>query len=328
MSQSLRYCYTRKMKMSRAYRRKADSSQSLFKGTLHLVQVNYGGVQMSDADQAAAYQYTALSANAIRAYCIQYGACSVNVDNRIYPFSWPTSTYSDSDLQNWTKSLCTKYNFPAQDAVLFLSPPGATNTDAPYSSGILGYHNATGTHQPYIFVNVMGTNLTVPDEKDVYATALSHEIAEMVVDPLADLSNPEVCDPCAGNCGVDNRNYFDAQGKWIGGAGAPGNGSPSVWAFYTDGVVAPYASGACPAPSEACRYDPNAPPPAPAPNPGPADCIQQIKNGVASLENGNLASGIAEIVQGIECLLLRGFLTESGHPAMDSHRIRQLVHRL
>src|SRR6266446_5789956 len=87
MPQTLKSCYTRKMKMGRAYRRKADSSQNLFKGTVHIVHVNYGGVQMSDADFSAAYQYAALSANAIRAYCIQYGACSINVDNRAYPFN-------------------------------------------------------------------------------------------------------------------------------------------------------------------------------------------------------------------------------------------------
>ena len=315
------------MKMSRAYRRPAQSQAKLFTGTLHFIHVNFGGAGLSDADTSVAFEYTVLASKAIHAYCMQYGANSLNVDNRIYPFTWPSPTYSDSDLQNWVATLTAKFNFPLQDCLVFLSPPGATNTDAPYSSGILGYHNATGTHQPYIFVNVMGSGLIINDEADVFATALSHEIAEMIVDPLADLSNPEVCDSCAGNCGVDYRNYFDSQSKWIGGGGAPGVGSPSTWSFYTDGVVAPYAVTACPAPPEACRYDPNVPPSAPPPTPGPEGCIQQIKNGVANIEQGNLASGVLEILQGIECLFGSGFITESGQPSLDGRRVRLQLHK-
>jgi hypothetical protein len=299
----------------------------LFNGAIHFIQVDFGGVKLSDADTSAAYQYSVLASPVLKAYCMQYGACSVNVDNRIYPFTWPSRTYSDSDLQNWVATLTSKFNFPSQDCLVFLSPPGATNTDAPYSSGILGYHNATGTHQPYIFVNVMGTGLVINDQADLFADALSHEIAEMIVDPLADLSNPETNDSCSGNCGTDNRNYFDAQGKWIGGGGAPGVGSPSTWSFYTNGVAAPYAVTSCPAPAEACRYDPNTPPSSPPPAPGPEGCIQQVKNGLANLEQGNLASGVLEILQGIECLFGSGFITESGQPSLDGRRVRLQLHK-
>jgi len=315
------------MKMQRAYRRRTGEAAKLFNGSIHFVRVSFGGVQLSDSDISAVVQYAMMSAGVTRTYCMQYGATTLNVDNNVYPFSWPSSTYNDSDLQNWTTSLAQKYNWPTQDAVVFLNPPGATNTDAPTSSGILGYHNATGIHRPYIFINVEGNNLTVDDRQDVYATALSHEVAEMLVDPLADLSNPEVCDPCAGNCGVDNRNYFNAQGGYLGGGGAPGQGSPATWAYYTDGVVTPFAISACPAPAEACRYDPNMPPEIPPAPPGPEGCIQQIKNGVANLENGNIAAGALEILQGLACLLIGGHLADSGQPAVDSRLIGLQVHK-
>src|SRR5689334_15307421 len=129
-----RACYTRKLKMSRAYRRPGGSMPKLFNGTLHFIHVNFGGVSLSDADTSVAFEYAVLASKAIHDYCMQYGANSVNVDNRVYPFSWPSPTYSDSDLQNWVATLTSKFNFPQQDCLVFLSPPGATNTDAPYSS--------------------------------------------------------------------------------------------------------------------------------------------------------------------------------------------------
>jgi hypothetical protein len=57
-----------------------------------------------------------------------------------------------------------------------------------------GYHHFANV--PYIFSYAYGQNLTVSDTGHAYAYPLSHEIAEMIVDPAADYSNPEVCDPC------------------------------------------------------------------------------------------------------------------------------------
>jgi hypothetical protein len=58
--------------------------------------------------------------------------------------------------------------------------------------------------------------LTIDDRRD--AQTLSHEIAEMVVDPHANMSNPEVCDGCAGNCSNVWNNFFDGNNKFIAGS--------------------------------------------------------------------------------------------------------------
>lgn len=322
MSHTDSVCYTTKMKRMRGYKRAASANAQVFRGTIHFVQVNFGGVRLSDQDQAAAMQYAILAAPVLQTYTMQYGSVNLNIDSRVYQFTWPSPTYSDSDLQSMVATICKQYNFPIQDAVAFLSPPGATNTDAPNSSGILGYHNATSTYQAYLFVNIMGTGLTVDDKADAYAVALSHEIAEMAVDPLADLSNPEVCDSCAGNCSVDYRNYFDVNRLWLGGGGPPGQGSPATWSFYTDGVATPYAVKSCPAPAQACIYDPNSPPQPPPPAPGPGGCIEKVKQGVADWEVGNYVAGFWEILEGIQCIISNGFIVESGTPALDGQTIR------
>ena len=89
--------------MARAYRRNAGNASQLFNGTIHFIQVNYGGVQLSDADQSVAYQYAVLAGPPLKNYCMQYGACGINVDNRVYPFAWPSRTYSEMMFKpGWT----------------------------------------------------------------------------------------------------------------------------------------------------------------------------------------------------------------------------------
>src|SRR5205807_9888548 len=117
----------------------------------------------------------------------------------------------------------------------------------------------------------------------LYADALTHELAEMTVDPAADLSNSEVCDPCAGNCNVRYDNFFDKNRNWLGGQRVTG------YAFFTNGVVLPKDANACPAPVASCSYappgtSPTPPPPTPSPTPPPPTpanpCIAQIDKGV------------------------------------------------
>ena len=62
-----------------------------------------------------------------------------------------------------------------------------------------------------------GQNFTVDDNQNIYAQVLSHEIAEMVVNPLANVVNPEVCDACAGNCSNLWLDYFDKNNRFIDG---------------------------------------------------------------------------------------------------------------
>ena len=51
---------------------------------------------------------------------------------------------------------------------------------------------------------------------------VSHEMAEMIVDPKVDGQNPEVCDPCDINCNNLTRVYFNAADNFLG---APEGGS-------------------------------------------------------------------------------------------------------
>jgi hypothetical protein len=119
---------------------------------------------------------------------------------------------------------------------------------------VLGYHGLSPGGVPYIFVNVTGSGFTLQDLQDYYALAVSHEIAEMVVDPRADGSNPEVCDGCGPNCEPVLRDYFDAAGAYLKTSVAfP---PPFGFGFYINAIVKPSAAAQCPAPDSACAYAP------------------------------------------------------------------------
>ena len=279
-----RICVTRALKNQKAFRAVTPKSEALFSGTVHFVNLTFetpgGPVKVPLLDLQTALDYAVKAAVPIANYCTQYGTNHLGIDTTLISFTATlTGTfYTDADIQKWVGEIAAANNIPTNDAIIILSPHGVTNTDAPISQGVLGYHGYQS--HPYCFANVLGTPLTVPDSADYYAVALSHEIAEMVVDPLADLGNPEVCDPCAGNCGVDYRNYFDASGTWQGGT--------QGYAFFTDGIVTPAEASACPAPASACIYNPTGPtPPPPPPNP----CVAEIGKGVSELLAGNTIRG-------------------------------------
>src|SRR5437667_3540876 len=164
---------------------------ALFNGTLHFVSINFGGASVPLSDIKVGLQHATLSAKIISQYCSQYGPNNINVDQNIISFTAPSNTFSDAKLQSWIDTIAQQNNIPHNDALIILSPQGANNTDAPVSRGVLGYHGMANL--AYSFINVLGKGLTVDDRADLYAVALSHEIAEMCADPAADLSNPEVC---------------------------------------------------------------------------------------------------------------------------------------
>jgi len=173
----------------------------LFSGSVYFVTVTFttgeGSIMVADTDLATAMNYLEKAAGPISAYCSQYGPNSVNVDPTPIAFSADLAggnSYNDATLQGWVNQIMTDHKLNANDALVFLSPQGVVNTDADITQGVLGYHGMA--QMAYSFVNVLGNPLTLDDAGDYYATALSHEIAEMTVDPAADNSNPEVCDPC------------------------------------------------------------------------------------------------------------------------------------
>ena len=235
----------------------------LFTGTLRFVQATFSSsgtdFSLPAADLGTAIGYAKLSAPPISSYASQYGPNSLAVAIDTIPFqvSVVGGKYNDQALAGWVDRLAKVRGLGPDSCPVFLNPQGVVNSDADVNQGVLGYHNISPGGIPYAFVNVMGQGLTIRDERNLYALALSHEIVEMVVDPAANGSNPEVSDGCSGNCNVEFKNYFDTNGLWLGGSPSPN------YAFFTAGCVKPASAAQCPAPVSSCSY----PPPAGVGNP-------------------------------------------------------------
>ena len=235
-----------------------SATSPLFSGTLWIVSLKLtspaGLAAVSAADIAVAQEFAKLAAPSISRYAAQYGPNAVSDGGRVLdlPVTVQGTGYNDQTLQQWANTLAQQSKIPTTDALVFLNPPGVGNTDAPVAQGVLGYHGMA--QLPYIFVNVLGSGFSVADPHDQFALALSHEIAEMVVDPRADASNPEVCDPCGPNCQTPIRDYFDGAGTYLGSTTAfP---PPYPYAFFLNAIVQPVGATACPAQAAQCTYAP------------------------------------------------------------------------
>ena len=238
---------------------KATVVAPLFSGTLVFVHATFSSegtvYSLPDADIHNAIQYASLSVIPISEYASQYGPNKLAVSTGLVPFQTTLigAKFNDQALSGWVDQLAKAHGLQTGSCLVVLSPQGVVNTDADVTQGVLGYHSRSPSGIPYVFVNVLGQGLTVRDEKELYALALSHEIAEMTVDPAADGSNPEICDPCAGNCNKDYRDYFDQAGNWLGGSSTTGS------AFFIDGIATPATVAQCPAPESSCTYPPPKP---------------------------------------------------------------------
>lgn len=231
----------------------------LFQGTLRFLAVTFdvgGGrtVSLERPDLATAIQFATVAAPVLERYAAQYGPCRLDVLGAPVAARWAVADgrFTDAQLRAWLASLRRAGTIQPAECPVVLAPPGVVNADAPVDLGVLGYHGRADG--PYVFVNVLGTGLTVDDPQDRFALALSHEIAEMTVDPAADGANPEVCDPCGPNCQSALRDYFAADGRYLGTTAA----FPPAYSyrFFLNAVVQPAAASACPAPVRACAYAP------------------------------------------------------------------------
>ncbi len=241
---------------------RAAPAGPLFRGRLYVVALTAKGPastwSLAKADLASVVAYLERAVVPIAAYAGQYGPVGLSVEPAPVPLSvtLADASYSDADLQGWVDSLAGSLGLRPDAAVLFLNPPGLTNTDARESGGVgvLGYHGLARI--PYSFVNVLGRGFSLADPADLYAEAVSHEIAEMTVDPQANDQNPEVCDGCGTNCLGPNayRSYFDVAGGYLGSASTFPPGFP--YAFFVSAVARPSAATDCPAPGSACAYAP------------------------------------------------------------------------
>ena len=165
--------------------------------------------------------------------------------------------YNDDDVQSWVNQIISGNHLPkASSCIVILNPREVLNTDADLSQGILGYHDKADA--PYLFVNVLGTGLTVQDRANFYADTLSHEIAEMVCDPDVSWFNHEVCDGCAGNCNNNWRNFFADPSPSVANSyiqSAKDFPPAFPFTFFTASVARPSHADDCPAPDNACAYE-------------------------------------------------------------------------
>jgi hypothetical protein len=233
-----------------------NAREALFSGTIHFAQITFqastGTFVTATADMNQIVQYAQHAIAPISEYAVQYGANTLAVSPTLLTKTVNLSgtTYTDANLQAWVNQLAAANSLPSNSCIFVVSPPGVSAANV---GGNAGYHGQAST--PYIVAGVDSPGLTLADNADVYAMVVSHEIAEMVVDPTVDHVNPEVCDSCDLNCSNLTRCYFDANDNFLG---SNQNSPPSgfSFAYYTCAVVTPANATDCPAPLASCEYAP------------------------------------------------------------------------
>jgi hypothetical protein len=233
-----------------------NARDALFSGTVYFAQVTFqspsGTFVISTADMNQIVEYATRAIVPISEYASQYGPNRVSVSPTVLTYTAVLSgtSYSDSDLQGYVNAIASAHALPSNSCLFVVSPQGVS---APQVGGNAGYHGKA--HIPYVVAGVYTTGLTFADAPDVYAMVVSHEIAEMVVDPNVDGNNPEVCDPCDINCGNLTRCYFDTDDNFLGtNQNSPPGGFS--YTYYTCAVVKPDGASSCPASAADCQYAP------------------------------------------------------------------------
>ncbi len=240
---------------------------ALFNGTLYFVQVAFTDKNppnaynvVSFADMQTAIAYATQAVVPISLYASQYGANTVSVNSQVinYDYQIDGASVSDDQLRDIVNDVAS--HLPDDACVVVLLPPAIDNSTNSRSAGTGGYHDYANV--PYINAFISNdkqgsTSLTIKDTTFRYAGGLSHEIAEMIVDPQVD-GKPEVCDPCGPNYVSTYLSYFDDGGNYIATTQKTPY-DPTLgfnFAFYVNGVVKPEFAQPKAAPSEACSYSP------------------------------------------------------------------------
>ena len=230
---------------------KAMVASPLFDGTLVFAQIifvrpNQPDYFISMADMQTAASYASLAVVPIQSYASLYGPSSVTVSPNIIPFPaiLTGNSFTQSDLEGWVDQVAQLAQ--ATNPCIVVLHDRSLPTTPIFTNHRNSFHFTTPAGTPYCYCLAFGQNLSVADNnhtinnlprQKVYAHILSHEIAEMVVDPLADLSNPEVCDPCAGNCSNELFDLFDQNGFFIGGTAD--TASATGFSFFINSIVRP-----------------------------------------------------------------------------------------
>lgn len=241
-------------------------SVPLFSGTIHFVHVTFAtpgqNFAVSAADMQTMLNYAQHAIVPISEWTPQYGPSAVTISPTILEFTanMTSTSFADSDLQGWVNTIVANNGFDTSStAIVVPCPPQISESSGPGIGANSGYHFIANV--PYAVWGMGGTGITLADQADVYAMVVSHEIAEMIVDPQANDSNPETGDPCCENClGTDfYRAYFDSFNDYLGtNQQSPPGGFN--FAYYTAVVVKPEGGanfgGDCHATPSDCDYAP------------------------------------------------------------------------
>lgn len=228
----------------------------LFSGTVHFAQITFhtsaGDQTISTATMQQIVRYAQHAIGPVSKYAAQYGPNTVSVSSTLLTTTVdvPSGSFSDHQLKGWINQLAGQNGLGTDSCIFVVVPKGVS---APDVSANAGYHGKANI--PYVAAGVDATRLTLADRGDRYAMVVSHELAELVVDPNVAGANPEVCDPCDLNCHNLTRCYFDSSDRFLGSNTRvrPG-GFP--FTYYTCAVVKPAAARECPAPAGDCQYAP------------------------------------------------------------------------
>ncbi|HET6993442.1 MAG TPA: hypothetical protein VFI06_00610 [Chitinophagaceae bacterium] len=223
----------------------------LFSGTIYIVQprftIYYDGnlpLYVGDDDMATILNYATNAVQPISTFAGQYGKNKISVHPQVleYPIPLDSAYHTSVDVTHWVSGVKSMYNLPQENScVAFIIPQGIRDINLPPARGF-GYH--AKAEIPFMYVTVEGENFTIEDRDNHYAECLSHEIAELVVDPNADYENPEVCDPCASNCNNEYLVFFDQNLNYIKTALTYGTPRDFPYYFFIAAVVQPhYAYG-------------------------------------------------------------------------------------
>ena len=231
------------------------SRDALFSGTIHFAQVTFqtsgGNRVVPTADMNQIVQYAQHAIVPVSEYAAQYGPNTVSISPNLLTktVSLSGTSFTDGDLQGWVNDLASSNSFGSDHCIFVPVPPGVSANNVGENAG---YHSKANI--PYIVAGVT-TGLTLADNADVYAMVVSHEAAEMIVDPNVDGNNPEVCDPCDINCSNLTRCYFDASDNFLGvNQDSPPGGF--TFTYYTCAVAKPEGASDCPASAADCQYAP------------------------------------------------------------------------
>ena len=246
----------------------ATVSSPLFNGTLVFAQIIFirqgqPDYFMSMADMQTAVNYATLAVVPIQRYASQYGPNSVDVSPNVIPFpaNLNGNSFTETEFEGWVDEVAkmARDNQVNNPCVVVLHDRSLPTTPM-FTCQRNSFHSITPTGTPFCYCLVFGQNLSVADNnhtinnrptEKVYAHNLSHEIAEMVVDPVPGLGNPEVCDACAGNCNNSQFDLFDQNGDFIGGTAD--TASATGFAFFINSIVRPDVL----LDKNACIIDPN-----------------------------------------------------------------------